>query len=238
MKKNHIVSPNTKLTLTLLSMSMLLSGLVILFGYLIYDHQVSASQQRTADGVTETCLTLVTADIIDTYYRSGTEDAAYEQIREDLSLCASAAGTRSISILVPIEEGCVFVFDSKVEGRTQRGLGDMIDWESAYGGIDERMVRGEDIGVLFSDDSSGGILTNYTPLIDENGAFVAYLTLEYSATELVADQQNFVSRLSILAFVTSISLTVLFFFIIRRLVIKPLSAADDDTIDDRTAPLD
>lgn len=223
MKRKFAVSLGTKCFLTILCMSLLIGGLMIFFSYQIYQQQINDSYDRSSEATAETCLTFIDADTIAQYYSRGIEDEAYDLMLENLRLCADAANTRSLYIFVPTEEGCIFVFDSDKDARSHRGLGDLQDWDTTFGGIDERILKGEEIDSIISEDSLGWLLTNLTAIYNDEGSFIAYLAIEYSAIDLVGGQQRFVSQLAITALVVSVIMAYLFLIVMSRSVIRPLN---------------
>lgn len=189
----------------------------------------------------QTVAQLVDGDQIKTYYETGRTDAAYDETAEKLKQIKVAAEADYLSIVYPLEDSFVYIFDaehteyekelkeqifgySQVRRDTAK-LGDVhayTDFERQYFLPDVHNKKASD-DILCIDDGKGGyIITAWAPVFDHDGSLAAMVITEFEQTWVEYDER-YIASLYLFIFISGIViLTICNMFFANRVVSKPM----------------
>lgn len=215
-------SLSVKFSLIILAISVLIGLLIIFVGYQIYYQQMLERYEVQGEVLVEQASKYVNWDKIDDYLESGEEDAEYQEALKTLRMLCNGADAEYLYVLIPEGTGAVFVFDSD-ESDGHYSLGEWDEYAD-FVNYREQLDAGERIGPFISnDDVFGQLLSFYIPFTDSNEEFAGYLGVDYSVDHIMEQQWEFTQRLTLAALLISLAMTALFYFALRRMVLRPIN---------------
>jgi len=221
MKSRITFSLGLKFSVTLAVMGLAISVLVVFLGYQNYTQQILDRYRYSNMSLVSTTSNIVDWDRLEHYATTKQADAAYEECLAELRLCARAGNAQYIYVFVPTVEGCIFVFDTDEED-THLELGELMDWEEAFGGFNQKALDGKALEIEMEDiEPYGWLLTFYTPFSDSQGKFVGYLGIDYSAVQIREEQRQFIIELAIATLIIAAVITAALIFALNLLIIRP-----------------
>jgi len=226
MKHRIKFSLSLKFTVIIIAMSLIISVLIVLIGYQNYTQQIISRYEYNNEVLANAASAAIDWDMVGTYAQEKQADDAYSQSLSELRLCADAGDALYASVFIPTDDGCLYVFDTDESG-TQPQLGDTVAWSAAFSEHQRDMLAGKDIEPAIDNTESDGWLLNfYTPYSDSLGNFVGYLAVDYPATEILAEQSQFIFQLSIATLIIAAVITAALIFILNLLIIRPVKKID------------
>ncbi|MGI6105602.1 MAG: GGDEF domain-containing protein [Raoultibacter sp.] len=216
-------------------MSLLIGFLIIFFGYQIYERQNIEQYSERGAALVNGAGEVVNWDKIPHYANTLEEDAEYAKTLEEMRTIAHSGGVEYLYVLYPVDEhGAIFIYDTD-ESEDRCELGYYTDWETEFGDMTDELLNGEEIEPFIEETDWGWILSIYVPFTDSEGNFAGYLGVDYPAETLLAEQNKYILQLSIVAIIVTVIITLIFLFILDRLVLRPIneivSAAENYSID-------
>jgi len=222
-EKNRRFPLGLKFSLVIILMISLISVLIVFLGYQNYTPQIIDRYRHASIDLTNAASEIIDWDKVDAYAQAPVADDAYAPCLAALRLCARAGDARYLSVFKPTEEGCVYIFDTD-EGDAQLKLGDTVSWETALGSHRQDMLAGKEIETdLEYTEGYGWLLTFYVPFNDSQGDFAGYVGIDYSATQLRAEQGEFITQLALTAVVVSIVIAGILLLVLNFLIIRPVN---------------
>lgn len=222
MKKGIKLSLGLKFSVVIMIMGLLIGTLIVLVSFQLYTEQVNDRYTRQGEALAEAASEIVDWDTIRYYYETREEDDQYNTTLERLRLCVDAGNAEFLSILVPHEDGCIYIFDTDTSDE-HLPLGYFTDWFEGFGEHSDKLLRGERVPPITSNDDFGWLLSTYIPFTDSAGNFVAYLGVDYSVSHIIQEEWSFIGQMIVVTLIISITMTALFLRILRVSVLKPIN---------------
>lgn len=216
-------SLSIKFSVVIALMSLTIGFLIVFASYQIYDQQNIEQYAERGKALVNATAEVVDWDRIGHYVDTLEEDEAYEETLEEMRMLARSGGVEYLYVLAPVDEqGAVYVYDTD-ESEERLELGEYTDWDTAFGGNVEELLRGEEVEPFITHDEWGWLLCIYVPFYDSQGDFVGYLGVDYQAEKLVQEQQAFIAKLAVVTIIVAVVVTIIFMLILRHLVLKPIN---------------
>jgi len=223
-----------KFSATIMLMSLLTGVLITIGGYRVYYDQMLQRYAERGEELVRTAAEKVNWDKIDYYLETLEEDVEYQRTLEELRLLNRGGGSEYLYVLVPHEDGAYYVYDTD-ETDEQMELGYYWELYEDFVQYEDDLKGGKALGPLVSDEEYGRLLSFYIPFEDSNGEFAGYLGVDYSIDHILDEQWQFMRSLIVAAFFIAVAMTIVFYLLFRRMVLKPvdqIASAANSFIDD------
>lgn len=222
MKNKNRSSLTFKLSINVLLMSLTIGIFISYFGYRIYYKEMINHYYNLGETLINTSSKLVDWDKIDYYLETLDKDEQYNEVMEELRILNAASDAEYLYVLVPKDNGAVYVFDTD-ESKERCELGYYWEWYEDFVSYEDELNRGEAVGPILTDEDYGWLLSIYLPFNDTNGEFAGYLGVDYSVDHMMNQLWSFMYRLITAAILISIFLAVVSFILFSKIVIKPIN---------------
>lgn len=211
-----------KFAIIILAMGTLIGALIVFVSYQVYSSQNYQRYVDQGNSLESATSKYVDWDKIDYYLATGQTDEEYDRTLSTLRAFSDAAGAEYLFILKPTPAGAIYVYDSDTS-EDRVGLGEFLAWDDEFAVQSDALVKGQEIDPVTTNGEYGRLLSIYKPMFDSSGEFVAYIGLDFSVEQLSNQASDFIQRLVIVAIASTLVMTVLFVFFVRRAVVKPIN---------------
>ena len=189
-------SLRTKLVLmiTIAGSAIALSATAISF--LLYRNASIDDHKQLGEGAAALAASVIDGDRVDEYIEYGRKAEGYEKTEQLLYKIRESSPDIEYLYVYRIEEdGCHVVFDLDTDDLKGAEPGEVIPFDETYMPYIPKLLAGEDIDPLVSDDSYGWLLTDYEPVYDSKGVVRCYAAIDISMDQLKQDGYGFLARM-------------------------------------------
>ena len=202
----------------------LLGGLASAIGFFIYRDNCVNNFVSIAKGVTEAASIAINTEKVDEYIVRGFEVDGYAHTREVLDgIRESFPQTKYVYVYKILKDGCHVVFDLDTDGEPGGAPGDVIAFDPSFEPYLPRLLAGEEIEPIISDDQFGWLLTVYKPLHNAAGKTVAYVAADISMESIVRDEAMFFVKLLSLFFGLSLIIMMVIIEVMKHGFVVPVN---------------
>ncbi|MCR5688303.1 MAG: HD domain-containing protein [Lachnospiraceae bacterium] len=118
---------------------------------------------------------------VDDYMIRGELDPGYSDVEKMLTnIRDNSRGVVYLYVVKIAKDGCYFVFDLDAGEDLGYEPGEKVDFEEAFLPYVDRLLAGEDIETIESDDTWGKVITSYCPIRNAAGRTIAYAGADVS----------------------------------------------------------
>ncbi len=172
------------LMIMLLVLSIVLAAAISFVSIRLFTIRSRESREKAAAGSSALASELINADKINTWLEEG-EDEEYEMTEINLQKVLSTTPNLTYLYVYQIrDDGCHVVFDFNDNAEPLDNLGQLIEFDGSFLPYKEKLLAGEKIDDIESNDSYGWLLTHYEPIYDSDGKCVAYAGSDVSMHEI------------------------------------------------------
>ena len=184
-----------KITLVL-GVAVLVIAVVVTGISFLQFHEANVEQQsRMGMGVARVAAAELDPNRVDEYIEKGEEAEGYLQIKSELShLMQSSEDIEFVYIYRILPDGCHVVFDPDTEDVPGEAPGTVIPFDEAFQAYLPKLLAGEPIDPVVSNETYGWLLTVYLPVYDDQGVCQCYAAADISMTELVKKEYIFLTH--------------------------------------------
>jgi len=202
----------------------LLGSLASVIGFFLYRNNSISNFISIGKGVTEAASVAIDAEKVDDYIARGFEVEGYQKVRSMLErIRASFPQTKFLYVYRIEKDGCHVVFDLDVDGEPGSEPGSIVAFDESFISYLPKLLEGEDIEPIISDDQYGWLLTVYRPVRNAAGKTVAYVAADISMESIVQDEAMFFIKLLSLFFGLSIIIMSIVIEVMKRGVVIPVN---------------
>jgi len=159
-------------------------ALVIALGYFsvtLHFESTKTEYAKNAREAAQFAASVVDADKIDEYIRTGTIVDGYTETEDMLyKIRDAAAGVKYLYVIKIEKDGCYVAFDLDSDDTPGYQHGEKIEFEKAFESSLPALFAGEEIEPVESDDISGWVYTAYYPVRNKEGITCAYACADVS----------------------------------------------------------
>ena len=149
-----------------------------------------------ANGVAAYVAEIVDGDKVDEYLEKGEAAPGYKEIEKLMySVKETSKDIEYVYVYQIKEDGCHVVFDLDTEEVEGGNPGDLIEFDEAFLPFLPKLLAGEEIDPIISDETFGWLLTVYKPVYDSNGECVCYACVDVSMRTLNVYERDFLIKL-------------------------------------------
>ena len=202
----------------------LLGGLASTIGFFLYRDNCVNNFISIAKGVTEAATIAIDAEKVDEYVAHGYGVDGYAHTREVLTgIRESFPQTKYVYVYKILDDGCHVVFDLDTDGVPGGAPGDVISFDPSFEPLLPKLLAGEEIDPIVSDDQFGWLLTVYKPLHNAAGKTVAYVAADISMESIVRDEAIFFVKLLSLFFGLSLIIMIVIIEVMKHGFVAPVN---------------
>ena len=197
----------------------------------VYRTRMEKEYSKTAFDNATIAASIIDGDSIKGYRETLEKDDYYEYIRQKLQTIRSTVGLKYLYVVIP-EDVQFYIWDTGDEG--DEGVCDLGDTDEFYGDGDVVMhsafSRDAEETILITDNDVYGYLASaYVPILDSRGEPAALASVDISLDEINKQINEFVLMVVLISFAVLVLSSVLYYFYIRRVLIKPINTLHSDT---------
>ena len=193
-------------------------------GHFLYREKSIRNYAEVAYGAAQAATVAIDVNKIDNFIAQGYEADGYirtkwvlERIRE------SFPQTKFLYVYKFRPDGCVVVFDLDTDEYPGVAPGEKIKFDPAYEAYLPRLLAGEEVEPIVSNDIYGWLFMVYKPLKNEAGKTVAYVGVDIAMETIRTDEAVFFIKLLSLFFGLSILIMSVVIELVKRGVVAPLN---------------
>ena len=220
-----------KLTVLIILLSVTLSLVSIFVSYKIFSSTMTDYYVRLGTNLVRTLASQLDADELDRYYATGEVDDAYYVTQNFIRDMADNNDVEYLYVVRPHGTGVTFLFDSDMDvdtdGSYSEGgycaLGSYVDLVGAFAENLDNLLAGLPVEPIIQwDESYGWLMTAMTPVLHPDGSMAGYVMADISMNEVMSTQRDFLLVLATLLTALTVVFILLFLFVTRRQVIRPI----------------
>lgn len=222
--KNSRHSLLNKVVAMVIIAEVLLGGLASAIGFFLYRDNSVKNFISIAKGVTEAASIAVDAEKVDDYIARGYEVDGYARTRQVLDgIRESFPQTKYLYVYKVLNDGCHVVFDLDTDGEPGGAPGDVVAFDPSFEPFLPKLLAGETIDPIESDDQFGWLLTVYRPLKNAAGKTVAYVAADISMESIVRDEAMFFVKMLSLFFGLSLIIMMVIIEVMKHSFVIPVN---------------
>lgn len=231
MKAKVKFSLGKKLTLLIILLSVTLSLVAILVSYRVFSSTMTDYYVRLGTNLVRTLASQLDAEELERYYATGTVDDAYYVTQDFIRDMAENNDVEYLYVVRPHGTGVTFLFDSDMDvdtdGSYSEGgycaLGSYVDLVGEFADNLDNLLAGRPVDPIVQwDESYGWLMTAMTPVLHSDGSMAGYVMADISMNEVMNTQRDFLLVLAVLLTALTVAFIVLFLFVTRKHVIRPI----------------
>jgi len=213
-----------KVVMMVIIAEVLLGGLASLIGFYLYRDNSVNNFIGIAKGVTHAASIAVDAEKVDDYIARGYEVEGYSRIKQVLGhIRESFPQTKYLYVYKILKDGCHVVFDLDTEGVPASEPGSVVEFDPSFEPHLPKLLNGEEIEPIVSDDQYGWLLTVYRPIQNAAGQTVAYVAADISMESIIRDEAMFFVKLLSLFFGLSLIIMMIIIEVMKRGIVIPVN---------------
>lgn len=213
-----------KVVMMVIVAEVLLGGLASLIGFFLYRDNSVKNFVSIAMGVTESATIAIDAEKVDDFIARGYEVEGYDRTKQMLTrIRESFPHTKYLYVYKILKDGCHVVFDLDTDDEPGSAPGSVISFDPSFEPYLPKLLNGEEIEPIISDDQYGWLLTVYKPIQNEAGKTVAYVAADISMETIVRDEAMFFVKLLSLFFGLSLIIMMIVIEVIKRGIVIPVN---------------
>ncbi len=152
-------------------------------------------QINMANGVVRVVADSVDADRVDEFLELGEQAEGYLGIEARLGALAHSSDDIEYVYVYRIEEdGCHVVFDPDTSEATGANPGEVIPFDDAFLPVLDKLLAGEEIDPIISNEEYGWLLSIYRPIYDSNGVCQCYGAVDINMDHIATSGYQFLAR--------------------------------------------
>jgi len=213
-----------KVVIMVIIAEVLLGGLASMIGFYLYRDNCVNNFVSIAKGVTEAASIAIDAEKVDNYIAQGYDVDGYAHTRDVLGgIRESFPQTKYVYVYKILPDGCHVVFDLDTDGVPGGAPGSLVEFDPSFEPYLPKLLAGEEIEPIISDDQFGWLLTVYRPIKNAAGKTVAYVAADISMESIVRDEAVFFIKLLSLFFGLSLIIMMVIIEVMKHGFVAPVN---------------
>ncbi len=239
MEKQKVRTPlSRKIAIMVLMFALALSFVLIAMSYFHYKNEMFDDYEKFATNIAAVAASQIDPDNIQTWLDTGEPDEEYEQTYDRLSKVLENAGIEYLYVVKPELTEVYYVLDTDPsEGAKLLGEHEPY-YAGAFADSSAKMVRGESIDPIISNEEYGWLMSVYYPMRTSEEQPAGYVGVDILMNDVMNDLSSFAWRMAGLM----LALTALFVAVMilasNKIITSPirqLSAAAKKLVEEEEA---
>ncbi|MBQ6555714.1 MAG: HD domain-containing protein [Firmicutes bacterium] len=168
--------------------------------FVLYHKAIIAEYSATCGSTAALASSVIDGDRVAEYIEKGHSAEGYDETETRIAAIKDANEHIKFIYIYKIEEdGCTVVFD--LPGTDENGdvlepspPGDKIEFDPTFMQYVPKLLQGEEIPAVISDDTYGWLLTVYKPVFDSSGNCVCYAAADISMNHVTLQEISFLVK--------------------------------------------
>ena len=197
-----------------------LGSVATITGFILYREVSIEKFTEIAQGVTKAASVVIDSDKLEDFLEKGRDAEGYAEIEKNLyKIKESFPQTMYLYVYKIMEDGCHVVFDLDSEGGAEGSRpGEVMEFDPTFVPYLPKLLKGEEIEPIFSDDQFGKLLTVYRPLKGST-----YVAADITIASIDADEAVFIIKLISVFFGLSIIIMSIVLEFVNRGIVYPVN---------------
>lgn len=218
------LSIRSKVLITLSFAFLIFGFTATAISYQIYLTNSIEQHKQLAMGVAKLVADSINPDRIEDYLRNGEKAHGYMQTKMKLyGIRESSPNVKYIYVYKIMEDGCHVVFDLDTPETPGTEPGAVEEFDETFLPYLPRLLAGEDIQPIVSDDTYGWLLTVYNPVRDDDGITHCYAAVDVSMDTLREQSREFILQLAAIFGLLFVVVLAIEYQLIKSSLISPVN---------------
>ncbi|MBE5996978.1 MAG: HAMP domain-containing protein [Lachnospiraceae bacterium] len=221
-KKIFRHSLSQRITVNMILYAVLLNALLITLTYFYYKEKMFDKYETFATNIARTAASQLDPDKIQHYLDTGEKDEEYETAYDTLCDIHQNSGIMYLYVVKPEPDEVWYVLDTdQTEGAIPLGYHEPY-YKGAFAENAERMVKGEKIDPIISNEEFGWLMSVYSPMFTSKGEPAGYVGVDILMNEVISDLHTFVWRMAMIMVVITLLVSLLMIYYSSKTIAKPI----------------
>lgn len=219
------MSLRVKIIMLVASAMVIIAGVVTVISFIHFRDAAVKEQTDLAYGVARVAADAIDGDRVDEFIEQGEAAEGYARVDKRFNdLVNSSENIEYVYAYRILEDGCHVVFDADTPDTPGSAPGEVVEFDQAF--IDQlpKLLAGDTIDPVPSDEKYGWLLTVYLPVYDSAGACQCYVGVDINMNHIVANGYQFVARVLSLFFGFFLLLLTVAIWLAEYNIILPINA--------------
>ena len=162
---------------------------------ILYHRNYINREALVAENVTRLVTKKIDGDKVSEYIEKEGDVAGYQEIEAELyEIRDSFEDIEYLYVYRILEDGCHVVFDLDTEEVEASQPGDLIEFDESFAELIPKLLAGESIDPIVTNDTFGWLLTVYTPVYDSKGNCSCYAAVDMQMSDLRVNEIAFIAK--------------------------------------------
>ena len=204
---------------------MLITGAVVTgISYLHFTNASIEEQKGLARGVVQVVEESFDHDRVDEFIEKGEAAEGYLESEAIMKrLMDSSPNVEYCYVYRILEDGCHVVFDPDTEDLPGEDPGTVVDFDAAFMDDLPKLLAGQEIEPIISNETYGWLLTIYKPVYDSKGVCQCYAAVDINMTHIANNGYQFLARVISLFFGFFVMILTIAIWLAEYNVILPIN---------------
>ncbi len=218
-------SLNTRIAIVLVFASLSMALVVTAVSTSLFRDYSRAQHTKLAEGFSNVVAGMIDPDMVDRYIEEGEAAPGYKEIKEQMyRLRESSTDVEYIYVYKIEEDGCHVVFDLDTDDLPGAQPGELVPFDESFHDLIPKLLAGEAIDPIETNDTYGWLLTVYHPVYNDAGECVCYTAADIEISDIRAYEKNFLLRMPLLFIGFFILILVIGLWLAKYHVILPVNS--------------
>ena len=239
MEKQKVRMPlSRKIAIMVLAFALALSFVLIAMSYFHYKNEMFDDYEKFATNIAAVAASQIDPDNIQTWLDTGEPDEEYEQTYDRLSLVLENAGIEYLYVVKPELTEVYYVLDTDPsEGAIPLGYHEPY-YAGDFADSAAKMVRGEPIEPIISNEEYGWLMSVYYPMRTSAGQPAGYVGVDIQMNDVMNDLSSFAKQMAWLMLLLTAVFVAVMILASTKIIASPirkLSAAAKKLVEEEEA---
>ena len=180
-----------------------------------------------AKGINSLVIDTIDPNRVDEYLRDGRAAPGYNEVEAKLyKLRAAYPDVEFLYVYQFQPDGCHVVFDLDTPEVDAPEPGTVVAYDQSFSDEVPKLLAGEPLEPLITNDHMGRLLTVYTPVHDASGRCVCYVAVDFSMGSIRAYVMDMVLHMAAFALVFVALSALLGYLFTRHQIVEPMKAVE------------
>ncbi|MBQ6469598.1 MAG: SpoIIE family protein phosphatase [Lachnospiraceae bacterium] len=227
-KKRKIAFPlSMKMGLFLIASALTLSLLLSMMTYYFYKGKMFDKYEMFAENIAGTAASQINPDRIRHYLDTLEKDEEYEKTYKILCDIRENSGIEYLYVVKPETDEVWYVLDTDPsDGAIPLGHHEPY-YEGAFSENADKMVRGEEIDPIISNEKYGWLMSVYYPMFTSSKEPAGYVGVDILMTDVMDDLRKFTEQMVILGILVTAAVSILLIYFARKTIAEPIRRVAD-----------
>lgn len=192
--KGH--SLRTKILILLISACFTIGATATVISVVLFKEATIEEHMKLAEGTASLIASQIDGDFVDAFIEAGEKSLKYQKTESFLQEILNSSPEITYVYVYQIQEdGCHVVFDLDTDEMEGAAPGTVIPFDESFKSEVPKLLRGEKIDAIITDDSYGWLITAYVPVFDSNGTCKCYAAADISMGVIWNKEAGFLVKL-------------------------------------------